>query len=42
MRSKPRRNGRATVEVEVTYTPTTAGNALPATRSMRLTLVKER
>jgi hypothetical protein len=39
---KLRRNGRATVEIEVTYTPTTAGDARPATRSMRLTLVKER
>jgi hypothetical protein len=41
-RRKLRRNGRATVEIEVTYTPTTAGNSRPATRSIRLTLVKER
>ncbi len=41
-RRKLQRSGRATVKIEVTYTPTTAGSAHSATRSMRLTLVKMR
>jgi hypothetical protein len=39
-KSRLQRTGRATVEIQVTYTPTTAGNAHPATRSTRIALVK--
>jgi hypothetical protein len=39
---KLQRTGRATVTIKVTYTPTTAGDAHPATRSTRLSLVKLR
>lgn len=39
-REKLRSTGRVTVKVEITYTPTTVGNAVPATRSRRLTLVR--
>jgi hypothetical protein len=38
--AKLRRKGRATVQVEVTYTPSTAGNAQPATRSTSMTLIR--
>ena len=39
---KLQRSGRATVKIQVTYTPTTAGNAHSATRSTHLTLVTAR
>lgn len=38
---KLRRTGRVTVKVEITYAPTPIGDAIPATRSRRLTLVKK-
>lgn len=37
---KLERTGRVTVSVEITYTPTTAGRAIPRTRRTHLTLVK--
>jgi NHL repeat len=37
-----KRSGHATIRVQVTYTPTTAGNAHPATRSTSVTLIRTR
>lgn len=34
--------GRATIEIRVTYTPTTPGSAVPASRSRRITLEMDR
>jgi tripartite motif-containing protein 71 len=39
-REKLRETGRVTVKVRVTYAPTTPGNAVPATRTRRVTLVE--